>query len=66
MSLSSQPAPPDQQVVIVSFFGKSSYLSKGCKASALDDALGRRAFNVSVLECPQTDSENHVRTVIAQ
>lgn len=51
------PTPQDQQIVIVSFFGKSSYLSQGCKTSALDDALGRRVFNMSFLDCPHVDSE---------
>lgn len=51
-----RPPARDQQVVVVSFFGKSCYLSKGCKASVVDDALGRRVFTSSLLESYQSNT----------
>ncbi|KAK3921240.1 tRNA-cytidine(32) 2-sulfurtransferase [Frankliniella fusca] len=60
MLCENHPSPPDQQVVIVSFFGKSSYISRGYKGNAVDDALGHQVFCSSVLDSPQVDGDAHV------
>jgi hypothetical protein len=54
----------EQKVIVVSFFGKSPYLSVGCKAGLIDGFPGRRVFHTSLIDDPNVDQELLVKNII--
>lgn len=52
----------DSQVVVVSLFGKSSHLSRGCKADIFDKVLGYSIFKKCMLDSSEINEEFLVRT----